>query len=379
MITLDRGNLIQKAKEDHSLYTYYFEESGAEIIRINMRTPPLDDIRVRRALALANRQELHVKIVYGNSIPFIHHPFGEWFKCPDDGYPEYDLEQAKRLIAEYGKPVAIECVHTNTSRGRSTGELLQQLYKKIRVTLKPVGLSAGPHIRKVITGDFQLATSRIYSSNDFGSQLYSSLHSKSRTNYSGYSSPAMDEMLEAQRVETDRQKRAVLLCAIARLINTDIPFFYRGGRRQHIVARKKIGDMTDISGIRMNLATAWIDEKVRFNMKAFEIEKNASVSFDCPDPGDTETVKSIILGSWKGKDDWGATIKTTFKDNGTVTGSRTGSTGGTRKYLICGSDIHWEANSGAKLVVTVTDDKDSLDGKWNYSSYSGKFTLTRIQ
>jgi len=153
----------------------------------------------------------------------------------------------------------------------------------------------------------------------------------------------MDEMLEAQRVETDRQKRAVLLCAIAMLINTDIPFFYRGGRRQHIVARKKIGDMTDISGIRMNLATAWIDEKVRFNMKAFEIEKNASVSFDCPDPGDTETVKSIILGSWKGKDDWGATIKTTFKDNGTVTGSRTGSTGGTRKYLICGSDIHWEA------------------------------------
>jgi len=377
-ITLDRGNLIQKAKENPSLYTYQTDSSGAETIRINMRIPPLNDIRVRRALALANSQELHINMVYGNSIPLIHHPFGEWFKCMDDGYVEYDLEKARQLIAEYGKPVEIQLVHTNTSRGRSTGELMQQLYKKIGVTLKPVGLSTGPHIRKVITRDFQLATSRMYASNDFGPQLYHSLHSKSTTNYSGYSNPKMDLMLEAQRIETDLEKRAEMLCKIARQINMDVPFFYRGGRRQHIVARKKINGLTDISGIRINLATAWIDEKIRFNMKAFEIEKNASVSFDCPDPGDTEAVKSIILGAWKGKDDWGATIKATFKSNDTVTGSRTGNAGGTRKYLICGSDIHWEANSGAKLLVTVMDDKDRLDGKWNYTSYSGKFTLTRI-
>jgi len=374
---LDRGNLIQKAKNDPSYYTYHTEESGAEIVRINMRKPPLDDIRVRQALALANNQELHIKMVYGDSIPFIHHPFGEWFKCVDDGYPKHDLERAKQLIAEYVKPVEIECVHTNTSRGRNTGELLQQLYKKIGVTLNPIGLSTGPHIRKVMSGDYQLATSRIYSANDFGSQLYRSLHSNSPTNYSGYSNPEIDEMLEAQRIETDPEKRVVMLCKIARQINIDVPFFYRGGRRQHIVARKKIKDLTDISEIRINLATAWIDEAVKFNSKAFEIEQNIAVSVDCPDPGDTEAVKAIILGSWEGKDDWGATIKAIFKDNSTVTGSRTGSTGGTRKYVICGPDIHWEALSGAKLVVTLTEDNDSLNGKWNYSLYSGNFTLRR--
>ena len=116
-----------------------------------------------------------------------------------------------------------------------------------------------------------------------------------------------------------------------------------------------------------------------YNPKAFEIEQNIAVTVDCPEPGDTKAVKAAILGSWQGKDDWGATIKATFKDNNTVTGSRTGSTGGTRKFVICGPDIYWEAKSGAKLFVTLTNDIDSLDGKWNYSSYSGNFTLKRKQ
>jgi len=377
VITLDRGNLIQKAKENPSLYAFQSEGNGAEIVIINTTKPPLDDIHVRRALALANNQELHVKMVYGDSIPVIHHPFGEWFKCMDDGYLEYDLEKARQLITKYGKPVEIECLHSNTSRGRNIGELLQQLYKKIGVKLISTGIGTGPQIMKVMKKDYQLATWRIPPSADHGPQLYRSFHSQSPTNFTGYSNSRMDAMLDAQKRETDTDKRKDLWCKIIRTLNRDVPFLYRGGRRFHIVTRKKIRDIMGTPGIMVDFSTAWLDEKIRFNMKAFQIEKNASVAFDCPDPGDTEKVKSIILGSWQGKDNWGATIKATFKDNDTVTGSRTGSTGGTRKYLICGSDIHWATNSGAKLVVTVTDDKDHLEGKWNYSSYDGKFTLTR--
>ena len=103
VVILDRGNLIQKAKDDPSLYTHKVEGNGAEIILMNTGKPPLDDIRVRRALALANNQNLHVKMVYGNLVPFIHHPFGEQFTCDDDGYLDYDPEKAKELIAEYGQ------------------------------------------------------------------------------------------------------------------------------------------------------------------------------------------------------------------------------------------------------------------------------------
>lgn len=374
-IALDLGSLIKKAKKDDSLYTHRSEGSGAEIVMMNIRRPPLDDIRVRRALALANNQELHVRLVYGDAIPLIRHPLGEWFGCMDDGYPEHNPEMAKRFIAEYGKPVELECLHSNTSRGRSTGELLQQLYKKIGVTLKPVPLEAGAQIMNVIGGDYQLATWRILGSLDMGPHLYRSFHSTSPTNYTGYASAGMDALLEAQRTELDPAKREKILCNIVRKLNNDAPVFYRGGRRRHIVTRKKIRNVTDVSGVGVNLATAWIDENVRFNLLAFEIEQNSSTPFDCPDPGDVEAVKAFVRGPWIGKDDWGATIKMRFNDDGTITGGRGGGGEKTGKYIVCGQKLFMRAS--ARVTLTVAGDK--LEGTWERSGYQGKFIMERVK
>jgi hypothetical protein len=88
-----------------------------------------------------------------------------------------------------------------------------------------------------------------------------------------------------------------------------------------------------------------------------------------------EAVKAAILGAWKGKDHWGAAIKATFNANYMVTGSRSGSSGGTRRYFICGPEIHWGAKSGSRIVVSYSDDPNRLDGKWTYSFYSGQFTF----
>jgi len=113
-------------------------------------------------------------------------------------------------------------------------------------------------------------------------------------------------MLNAQNVETDTDKRNDIWCKIIRQLNRDVPFLYRGGRRFHIVARKKIRDMMDTPGFMFDLSTAWLDETVKFNMAAYEIEQNAStVDFDCPEPGDVDAVKTLISGHWKGKDSWG--------------------------------------------------------------------------
>jgi peptide/nickel transport system substrate-binding protein len=376
VITLDRGSLIKKAKNNPELYAYHSEGNGAEIILINTERPPLDDIRVRRALAFANRQELHIKMVYGDTIPLIHHPFGEGFKCVDDGYLDYNIEQAKQLIAEYGKPVEIECLHSNTSRGRDIGALLQQFYKKIGVKLKSTGIGTGPQVMKVLKKDYQLATWRIPPSSDQGPQLYRSFHSQSPTNFTGYSSPLMDEMLNAQNAETDTNKRNDIWCKIIKQLNRDVPFLYRGGRRFHIVARKKIRDMMDTPGFTIDLATAWLDEKVRFNMAAYEIEQNASVvDFDCPEPGDVEAVKALISGPWKGKDSWGGRLKFNFQKDDTVTGTRDGGYNLKGRYIICGNKVRWRSNSGALVTMTVLNDK--LEGTFERGGYGGTITMVR--
>jgi len=373
-ITIDRGNLIQKAMKDDSFSTYPSQGNGAEIVLINMTKPPLDDIRVRRALALANDQQLNIKMVYRGFIPFVRHPFGNDFKCEDDGYPEHDLEMAKQLILDYGKPVEIECLHTNTQRGRSTGELMQQLFKKIGVSLKPIGLSTGPHVMKVMKKDYQLATWRILSSNDHGPGLFRSFHSRSPANFTGYSNPEMDKMFMALQEATEPEKRDEILCKIARQLNHDVPFFYRGGRRYYVISKKTLKGM-NMPGAMINLSAAWIDEKVKFNMAAYQIEQNASVvEFDCPEPGDVEAVRKLILGTWTGKDNWGATLTVTFKQDGTVTGNRSGRSKKTGKYIICGSKVLW-GGGDSKVIVALSEDK--LSGHWDYSEYRGDFVLAR--
>jgi len=377
VISIDRGHLIHKAEDDPELTVYPSQVNGAEIILMNTTKPPLDDIRVRRALAFANSQEHHIKMVYGNTVPLVHHPFGKQFLCADDDYPEYNLEKAKQLIADYGKPVEIECLHSNTSRGRSIGELQQQLYKKIGVDMKPVGLSPVPHMMKVVQKDYQLATWRIPPAGDYGPKFYAKFHSQSPGNFTGYSNPEMDRLLEMQRIETVSAKREALLCKIAQKLNRDVPILYRGGRRYHIITRKKIRDMMDSPGFNIDLATAWVDEKIKFNPLAYEIEQKAVMAavtaFDCPDPGDVDTVKAAILGAWKGKDSWGATITMKFNDDDTVDLHRTGGNGNTVPYRICSPKVYFR--NRASVVMTPVAGK--LEGEWQVAEYKGEVVLER--
>ena len=367
VVILDRGNLIRKAMDDPSIDTYKVDGSGAEIILMNTRNPPLDDIRVRRALALANNQSLHVKMVYGSQVPEIHHPFGRQFTCDDDGYLDYDPAKAKELIDEYGQPVEVECLHSNTSRGRQIGVLLQQLFKKIGVNLKPVGLSAPPQVGKVLAGNYQLATWRIPPAGDHGPRLYNSFYSQSPMNVTGYSTPELDRQLEMQRIETDAAKRDRVLCDIIRQLNKDVPFVYRGGRGYHIATRKKIRDMMETPGFNMDLAAAWIDDEDRFNVKALMVEiDSAPVPLECPDPGDIEAVKQGLMGSWEGKTSFGLRLRLTFDQTDKLSGYNVNAGREfSRKIIICGNAAIWFAGNGTQITGSVAENRESLRIKYN--------------
>jgi 4-phytase/acid phosphatase/peptide/nickel transport system substrate-binding protein len=259
MIWTDRGGAVEKAGKDPALVHYASQGTGAEIFILNTTKPPLDDVRVRRALALAWDQAVCVKLSYQDSIPAIQHPFGDEVGCGNVNYPVHDLEKARELIADYGKPVKIECLHSNTQRGREQGELLQQFAKQIGVTVNPVGLAFGPVIKKVVTKNYQISTWRIPSRLDQGPTLYASLISSSRRNWSGYGSTELDALLKEQNTATDPQKRDKLLCEIARQINEEVPFIYRGGRKFHVLAGKQVqGTVNFKNGILM-VSEFWLD------------------------------------------------------------------------------------------------------------------------
>jgi 4-phytase/acid phosphatase/peptide/nickel transport system substrate-binding protein len=259
VIWMDRGNIIDKARGNQALTVYAGDDNGAEIFILNTAQPPLDDVNVRRALAHAHNQPRQVKMVYKDSIPVVHHPFGRQFECVQDGYREFDPAEAKQLLAQYGRPVEIQLLHSSSKRGHDIGAISQQLFKNVGITATPVGLKFAPVIKKVIGGQYQISTWRISSRPDQGPALFLMLHSKSRANFSRYQNPEMDRLLVAQRMATDSANRQKLLCQIARLINDDDPLLYRGGMRSHIIARQAVQGLSEMPDGIVRLEEVWIN------------------------------------------------------------------------------------------------------------------------
>ncbi|MCP4694315.1 MAG: hypothetical protein GY859_40155, partial [Desulfobacterales bacterium] len=159
-IYTDRGSHIVKAQKDDSLKVYTAEDNGAEIILINNAAPPLDDVRVRKALIHAWNQAHYISISYKDTIPEVEHTFGNGFACGDVAYPEFNPDAARALLADYGKPVKIEYIHTNSQRGRDAGQILQQRCKVVGIDLVLAPMDIGPIVKKVYTGKYQVSSWR---------------------------------------------------------------------------------------------------------------------------------------------------------------------------------------------------------------------------
>lgn len=105
-------------------------------LRFNVEKPPLNDVRVRRALSLAIDRERFVRdVMKGGQLPAGHltPPDTAGFTARAD--VKFDLETARRLMAEAGFPDGkgfpkLEYLYNSTEANRLIGEALQQMWNR---------------------------------------------------------------------------------------------------------------------------------------------------------------------------------------------------------------------------------------------------------
>src|SRR6185369_5207974 len=261
VICTDRGNSILQAHEDKSLKVYKSDAGGAYPFVFNTAKPPMNDVRVRQALAHAFNQELLVKLVYKDTIPIAKDPFGNMLSCGDTGYREYNPDKARKLLAQYGKPVELELLHTTTPRGKEAGEIIQRLYKEVGVTVRLLPVTEGQMSKRVMESDFQFSGWRFMDFGDMGPFLKNILHSGSPLNYMKYSNPKMDELLDRQNTTLDPAVRKKALCEVAKLVNEDAIFFYGGGLRFHIIAKTSLQGIFGADHGIVKVSDVWVKGK----------------------------------------------------------------------------------------------------------------------
>jgi len=263
LILTDWGPHILDAGKDPSLKVYSADSSGPYTFIINTENPPLDDVRVRQALAHAWNQESYLRADSLSTLSVVKEPFGGAIACGDCGYRDYDPVKARTLLAEYGKPVALELLMPDSPQSREAGEAMQKLFKEVGITLKLTLVAEGGLVKQVMRGDYQIAGWRLMDLNDMGPYLRVCLHSKGKLNFSRYRNPTMDELLTTQQVSADEEARQKALCRIATKINEDVMYLYGGGRRFHVIAKPSIQGIARIEHGVIRLSDAWVKEEAK--------------------------------------------------------------------------------------------------------------------
>lgn len=252
---------IQKAQKDPKLAVHTYAGSGAQVYAFNTKKPPFDDVRVRQALVMAlDRKKMSQAITNGLARPATN-PYGDgsWVKCKDDGALPYDVAKASALIKAYGKPVDFKMLATATPRGRTVGQVLQQLWKQVGANMEIEQVDQATIPPRAFMRQFQLTPWRIIDLADPDPQMYANFHSGSPVDLANYSNPELDRLLEHARVTADIAKRTEDYCAISRIINKEAIWFWTFQNTYYAISSAKLKGLPKMYGGVIDVSNTWLD------------------------------------------------------------------------------------------------------------------------
>jgi len=201
---------------------------GAEMIVFNQSKPPFDDVRARRAVALALDMDMLNKVAFeGDGHPANGlFPEGAPLTDPATTLPSNNKAEAQRLFAELaaeGKRVDFTYMLPQNPSSRRTSEYIQSVLQEFGATMRLEPLEVAAYLTKMyIRKDYQAGMTTWYLA-DPDPGLYKNMHSTSPNNYLNYASPETDRLIEATRVAKNTEERRAAYAALTRQMAADVP------------------------------------------------------------------------------------------------------------------------------------------------------------
>ena len=258
----DRAENIVKAKKDRNLNVQTWIGSGALVVPLNTVKEPLNDKRVRQAIAMGLNRKANAEVLSQGLRPVFDDPYGpsSGIVCKDNGALPYDPERAKKLLADYGKPVQLTMTITATPRGREGGQVFQADMKKIGidVIIKPVDQTQ--LVKETIARDFQISGWRIIDYPDVDTQMFANFFSKSPINFSGYNNPEADRLLMVGRTNLDEKVRFQAYCDLVKILNDDVVWLWTGSNIDFAIMRKNVHNIPALRGGAIQAESAWLSK-----------------------------------------------------------------------------------------------------------------------
>jgi peptide/nickel transport system substrate-binding protein len=229
-------NKLNLYKELGNSYTY---------LGFNLKHPPFDDLRVRKAINFAiDKQEIidGVYLGLGINIASPYKPGTRWSNPKLVPYP-YDPAKARLLLKEAGfadsdgdgilerngKPFAFEIITNQNKEREKSAVLIQRRLKEVGIQVNIRAIEWASFISRFIkTGDFDAVILGwgLGLDPDQYNIWHSSQQAPGQFNFIGYHNPRVDKLLEEGRTELNPDKRMNIYHAFAHELLEDSPIVY---------------------------------------------------------------------------------------------------------------------------------------------------------
>ena len=210
---------------------------GTYFYRFNVTRAPFDDVRVRRAFAMAiDRGKLVENVLKGGQIPAGH------FAPPDTaGYTctsaiEYDVTEARKLLAEAGYPDGkglpqVELIYNTSENHKLIAEAIQQMWKvNLNVEVGLLNQDWKVYLDSMNNLDYQIARSGWIGDYVDPNNFLECFVTGGGNNRTGYASKEYDALVAEANRTLDTEARFAIFQAAERVLLEDCPlapiYFY---------------------------------------------------------------------------------------------------------------------------------------------------------
>lgn len=234
-----------------------------DYLGVNTEREPLDDVKVRRAIAYAlDRGQICQGAYYGMCEP-IQSPVPDCSPWHFD-YQPYDrnIERAKELLAEAGYPNGFEIELMPTTHYPftvSAAQIVQQQLARIGIASKINALEWSQWLQEEGAGNYDIYVCNWNGLIDADQYYYRQHHTDEVFNFTGYSNKKFDELVKKARSITDFEERYELYRQANQILVDDAPYIYMYNKKMIRAHREKLHGSVVRSDQSVNLWTMWLE------------------------------------------------------------------------------------------------------------------------
>lgn len=213
-------------------------------IAFNTKKPPLDDLRVRQAIAHAIDRKFILKALLQGQAPVATGPIAPSSPFYTDAVETYglDLDKSAALLDAAGLApnaegirfsLTMDFIPGQEEMGRNIAEYLRSQLRKVGIAVEVRTAPDFPTwAQRVANYDFDMTEDVVFNSGDpvLGvNRTYLTSNIRKGVIWSNtqqYSNPRVDELLEQAAVETDPEKRKALYTEFQQIVVADLPIYY---------------------------------------------------------------------------------------------------------------------------------------------------------